>query len=132
MTERTVGYILLVAGILVMIYSTWQIINVFTGKAEPIQVVKYEAPEQSSSTSDLLNQLQGGRGGNVELPMPQLFDPDALNEIINLSIYYFIMQFLLGLGFKFSSLGVSMLRPIVVQVKNKQLEQVVEENPTKN
>lgn len=126
MTERTTGYILLVVGILVMIYSTWQIINVFTGKAKPIQVVNYEAPEQSVNTNDILGQLQRGNSGS--LPMPQLFDPDALNEIINLSIYYFIMQFLLGLGYKFSSLGVSMLRPIVVQVKNKQLEQVVEEN----
>lgn len=123
MTERTIGYILLTAGIIVMIYSATQIISVFTGKAKPIQVVDIEAPEQSSTSNDVFSQLQG----DATLPMPQLFDPAALNEILNLSIYYFIMQFLLGLGFKFSSLGVSMLRPVVVHVKNKKLESVVAE-----
>lgn len=124
MTERTVGYILLVVGILIMIYSTWQIITIVTGKAQPPHLIDYKTPESSISTDGLLGKLQGSSGSAI--PMPQLFDPKALNDIINLSIFYLVMQFLLGLGYKFSSLGVSMLRPIVVQVKNKRLEQTVE------
>ncbi len=129
MTERTVGYILLVVGILIMIYSTWQIITIITGKTQPPHLIDYKSPESSISTDGLLGKLQGSSGGSM--PMPQLFDTKALNDIINLSIYYLVMQFLLGLGYKFSSLGVSMLRPIVVQVKNKRLEQIVEsDSPT--
>lgn len=123
MTERKTGYILLIAGIIVMIYSAIQIIAVFTGKAKPIQVVNYKMPTATSSpTSDVMQQFQG-----ASLPTNQLFDQKGLNEIINMSIYYFIMQFLMGLGYKFSSLGVSMLRPIVVKVKNKKLESVAAE-----
>ncbi len=123
MTERKVGYILLVAGILIMIYSATQIITIFTGKAEPLQIIQYEMPKQTTTSNSVLNQMQGGGS----LPMPQLFDSEAINEILNLSLYYFIMQFLMGLGYKFSSLGVSMLRPLVVQIKNKKLESVVEQ-----
>ncbi len=127
MTERTIGYILLVTGIIVMIYSTFQIIAVFTGKTKPVQIVKYDKPTKSSLSEELLGDLQKNSPS-----MPELFDAESLNEIINLSVYYLIMQLLLGLGFKFSTLGVSMLRPIVVQVKNTKLESVIEtESQTK-
>lgn len=125
MTERTIGYILLGVGILIMIFATWQIISIITGNAKPLTIINYKAPESSISTDSLLGQLPGGQSGSIT--MPQLFDPKAINDIINLSIYYLVMQFLLGLGYKFSSLGVSMLRPIVVQIKNKRLEQIEEE-----
>lgn len=124
MTERTIGYMLLGVGILIMIYATWQIITIITGNTQPFHIINYKAPTSSISTDKLLGQLPGSQSGSIT--MPELFDSNAINDIINLSIYYLVMQFLLGLGYKFSSLGVSMLRPIVVQVKNKRLEQIEE------
>ncbi len=120
MTERKTGYILLIAGIIIMIYSATQIIAVFTGRAKPIEVVDYQMTKKESPTDKITQQFQLGA-----LPTTPSFDQESLNELINLSIYYFIMQFLMGLGYKFSNLGVSMLRPIVVKVRNKELESVV-------
>ena len=107
-----------------MIYSATQIIAVFTGSAKPLQIVNYQLPgnDAPSASDNIMKQFQG-----TTLPTGGMFDQKSLNTIINMSIYYFIMQFLMGLGYKFATLGVSMLRPIVVQVKNKKLEQVVEE-----
>ena len=62
--------------------------------------------------------------------MPQLIDPKMLNSVLNMAVYYVIMQFLFSLGYKFSSLGVQMLRPIVVKVGEKRFETETSGNNT--
>jgi len=131
MSERVTGYSLLGIGIIVMIFATIQIISVFTGKAEPIPLFQYEKTTEKESQgssfnpTDILNQLQGGSGSELEgmgMPNVELIDPDVLNDILNLTVYYLIMQFLLGLGFKLASLGVQLIRPIHVHMKNRDFE----------
>lgn len=131
MSEKTIGYSLLVIGIIIMIFATFQIIGAFTGRANPIAIFQYEkqtsrSSNQDSSIDSLLNQLQNG-SVNTDLnlsqtPNIQLFDPLVINKILNLTVYYLIMQFLLGLGFKLSSLGVQLLRPIQVNMKNRTFD----------
>ncbi len=129
MTEKTTGYILLVIGIIVMIFATIQIILVFTGKANPIDIFQYEKTSSSTSSADLdintlLMQMQSGTGQSSNLlPSLPFLDPEVINKSLNLLVYYLIMQFLLGLGFKFASLGVQLIRPINVVLKNRKLEQ---------
>lgn len=135
MTERTTGYILLVIGIIIMVFATFQIIFVFTGKTNGVALFQYEKSEQESNANldinSLLSQVQnsGGQGMSLDqMPSMQLIDPETLNKVLNLTVYYLIMQFLLGLGFKLASLGVQLLRPIQVQMKNKTLESNVTTN----
>lgn len=134
MTERTTGYILLVIGIIIMVFATFQIIFVFTGKTDGVALFQYEETAQSETSSSLdinslLSQMQnsGSQGISMDqIPNMQLIDPKTLNQVLNLTVYYLIMQFLLGLGFKLSSLGVQLLRPINVQMKNKTLESTIQ------
>lgn len=131
MSEKTSGYILLIIGIITMIFATSQIILVFTGRAKPIKLFNYETESSESAGSfnpqDLLKQFQNQtEQSSIPSAMPnvQLIDPKALNDILNLTVYYLIMQFLLSLGFKFASLGIQLLRPIIVQMKNRTLDHV--------
>lgn len=137
MTERTTGYSLIIIGIIIMIFATIQIISVFTGRANPISFFQYEEKSSSNSNLDvnsLLNQLQKSSevsGLNIDsTPNFQLFDPKLINQILNLAVYYLIMQFLLSLGFKFASLGVQLVRPIHVNMKNRLLESSKNNNTT--
>ncbi len=129
MTEKTTGYILLVIGIIIMIFATIQIILVFTGKANPIDLFQYEKSSTPTSAADLdlntlLMQMQSvSAGSSNSLPSLPFLDPEVINKSLNLLVYYLIMQFLLGLGYKFASLGTQLVRPINVVLKNRQLEQ---------
>lgn len=132
LSERLVGYILLTLGIIIMFFAAIQIIAVFTGNAKPIKMFsmdsKMPTQQQSNQTlEDLIAQLQQNPQTSLNtasLPTPQLIDPKIINDILNLTVYYVIMQFILGLGFKLSNLGVQLLRPIVIQTKDKKIETI--------
>jgi len=124
MSERITGYLLLISGILIMIFAFFQIILVFTGKAQPIPIFSQKTIDSQSilpDTSSLLNSLQQG-GGNLQLPKVQLIDPETIDSFLNMLFYYLIMQFLLSFGYKISTLGTQMLRPIQVHLKNRVLK----------
>ncbi|HRN70405.1 MAG TPA: hypothetical protein PLS49_04410 [Candidatus Woesebacteria bacterium] len=128
MTEKITGYSLLATGIIIMLFATIQIILVFTGKAKPIELFQYEKPQQTLSSeldlNSLLTQLQAGQTNNAgSLPSLPFLDSETINRSLNLIVYYLIMQFLLGLGYKFASLGTQLIRPINVILKNRTLEE---------
>ncbi len=131
MSEKTTGYILLISGILIMLFATSQIVMVFTGKATPMKLFKADEnstePTNSFNPQELLKQFQDPNNTQTAptaMPNVQLIDSKALNDILNLTVYYLIMQFLLSLGFKFASLGMQLLRPIIVEMKNRKIEEV--------
>lgn len=152
MTEKYVGYSLLATGILLMIFAVIQIIFVFTGRAEPAQVFEYNQPapkiqEQDSSNQEaLLRQLESGDlssllgsvgdGNDLSSLLGSSgmgnnlsgfgIDMASINRMLNLTVYYFIMQFILSLGFKLSSLGVQMVRPLEVQVKRNNIAEMID------
>ncbi len=128
MTEKTTGYILLIIGIIIMIFATIQIILVFTGKANPIDIFQYEKSSTTSSAdldlNTLLMQMQSGSAqSSNSLPSLPFLDPEVINKSLNLLVYYLIMQFLLGLGYKFASLGIQLIRPLNITLKNRTLTQ---------
>jgi len=130
MSERIIGYTLLGIGIIMIIITTFQIFSVFTGKATPIEVFKGEKTTKTtaqSSTSDLLDQIQEGdfsallNSGSGTISGFGVMNPETLYKMLNITAYYFLMMFLLNVGFKIASLGVQMVRPIKVEVKNNKL-----------
>ncbi|MBP9691437.1 hypothetical protein KBD81_05150 [Candidatus Woesebacteria bacterium] len=138
MIEKAIGYSLLTIGILLMIFAVIQIIFVFTGKSEPAQVFSYKEPEKVQvidtpiDQEALLRQLKSGglsglMGSGVAGDLSGFgIDPEMINKTINLTIYYFIMQFLMGFGFKLSTLGVQMLRPLTVVVKRNEVADMID------
>ena len=121
-SERIVGYTLLALGIAVMVFAAIQIVMVFTNKANPIEFFTSE-PIDTNQFAELAT-------GGSSLPIPQLIDPEMLNNILNMAVYFLIMNFLLGLGFKVANLGVQLVRPIKIEVRNNQIASMLEKkNP---
>lgn len=145
MAEKYVGYSLLTTGIVVMIFATIQVILVITGQTKPFEIIDYQtdttAPvkqaQPSYNVDSIINQYKNGTdiSGDLKNSMPQvdigsslgsIIDTKSLNQIINLSLYYLIMQFVLGLGFKISTLGTQLVRPIIVKVDKNRIENAKE------
>ncbi|MBI2442357.1 MAG: hypothetical protein HYV40_00425 [Candidatus Levybacteria bacterium] len=120
MNERIVGYILLFAGIIIMFGSLIQVLLVFTGKMEPFRVFSIASP--TISLDSLLPQLPTE---TLTLPTTakkpiELIPTAQFNKMINMSVMIFLMGFVLSFGYKLSSLGVMMVRPISVKLSAKQ------------
>ncbi len=105
MTEKITGYLLLLGGLVIIFFSAFNIYQVFTKQIQAIQ-------------------LFSGEGIKVEIPglkaPSELIPADQLNEISNLTAHYLLMSFLVSIGFKVSSLGIQLLRPIDVKLATKQ------------
>ncbi len=116
-----------------IIITTFQIFSVFTGKANPIQVFTVEPAKepQQPSTSDLLEKIQQGdisallESGPGSIPGLEVISPEAIYKLMNITVYYFLMMFLLNVGYKIASLGVQMLRTIKVEVKSNKLAAMI-------
>lgn len=127
MTEKAIGYILLTIGLIIIIFSTLSVVNVLTGKTEPIKLFEFTGitfdPTASLSknlpfdTSKVLKK----NNNNIEL-IPK----DMINRTSNIGAHILLMGFLISVGFKISSLGIMLIRPIVVKLKQNPSIQ----NPT--
>ncbi len=132
MTEKVVGYALLVIGILIMVLASMHAISVFTGKSKPAQIFTPKISVQKPATTPLSQEeineaVQSGDFASIlSSGMANGMDgfginPSMITDSLNFTVYFFLIQFILGLGFKVSSLGVQMVRAINVIVRKNPL-----------
>lgn len=104
MSEKITGYVLLLVGLIVVLISVFEIYQVFTGVKLPISVIR------SSSVSVQL----------IPDSAPvEIIKGSEIDRLTNITLFYLLMSFIASAGFKVSSLGVQMLRPIEVKVSAK-------------
>ncbi len=118
MTEKVIGYLILVAGILLMVFSILEVYFAFTGKIKPyplfnlpgisLDLGKFVSGEVPISNSE--------KPSNSSLKT-ELVEKELINQPLNFLAHLVLMGFLLNAGFKISSLGVQFLRPIKVNLK---------------
>ena len=100
--EKIIGYILLTLGIVLLLFSIFEMITVYTGNASPPNLF---------NLSDISIPL-GQNGTNVSL-----IQGAQLSQLPNLFFWFILMGFVLLAGGKIASLGVSMIKEIKVEVK---------------
>ncbi|MFV1917618.1 MAG: hypothetical protein ACC618_04035 [Patescibacteria group bacterium] len=114
MTEKVFGYLLLVIGLVVIVYSVFSVFNVFTGKSQAVDLF------QLSGISLDLSSLVAGEipsGGSTQA---EIVPPELINKPLNVATHLFLMGFVASVGFKVASLGVMLVRPIKVKLKEDQ------------
>ncbi len=99
MTEKISGYGLLIAGIATMVFSAFNIYQVFTRRVSPILLFNLTAP-----TLDL------AQFGISAAPKQELLSTTDLNFMSNLTAHFFLMSFILNVGSKFASLGIQLIK----------------------
>lgn len=116
MTEKAVGYSLLVAGIAVIVFAAANAFLVFTNRMEPIAFI---AQETSALKFNLGVPSDQGIGKSIQLPV-EVAQILPLYRLINGIIHLLFLGFIAGVGHKIASLGIQMLRPIVVRAKGEK------------
>ena len=127
MTEKIIGYLLIAGGILVMIFSSFDVYLIFTKQKEPIKLFSFKGVGIDTGKllpadlpPELSKQLQTNQLGQNQV---ELISPDILNDTSNIFAHIIMMGFILNLGYKLASLGTKLVRPI--QVKLKTTDQTV-------
>jgi len=116
MTEKFVGYLLLITGVMIMALSAIGVFLVFSGKMKSFDV--FSLPPVTLDLSGLMQ----AENPDTQLP-PQanleteLVKSEVLNQPLNLIANFLFMSFLVNVGFRISSLGIQLLRPIKVNLK---------------
>ena len=103
MPEKIVGYTLLIVGLTLIIISLFNVYQTFTGQIQPFSLV------HSSGLSLNLNQTQS----------VQVMSAQDIDQVTNLTLSYLLFSFLVTVGFKVSTLGTQLLRPIAVRLQAK-------------
>lgn len=100
---KITGYVLLIVGICLMVFSVVAALSVFTGSGNvPIEILK---ADETSDTS----QGTSGENGEPNIDMGQLMTP--MFPVFNLMVFLAIAFFILLAGQKLARLGLNILKP---------------------
>jgi len=108
-SEKIIGYVLLVLGVIIIAVSGFKIYNVLVQKAAPTHFISYQkitGPQETKSNQPNIAEAFG-------------INPVSVDYLINLSIYLLLFGFLAKTGWHLGSLGVMLLRPVVWDAKIK-------------
>lgn len=126
MSEKVHGYVLLYGGIVLMIFSLFSLVFVFTGRAEPIQIFHMKGLSIDSSALTPQIDTSSLPGFNMPTQMKvakpiEIFPAEDLNRSANIFAHLMFMGFLLSVGSKIATIGTNLLRPIVVKTPKDTL-----------
>ncbi|MFC1646698.1 hypothetical protein ACFL1A_00295 [Patescibacteria group bacterium] len=123
MSEKIVGYLLLIAGIGIIGFSAFRMYSVFTGKEKPIQLFSFAGI--GFNPADMVGgnipagvEIKGPGGGDQA--KVELVGPEMINSTTNMFFHLMLMGFIASAGFKIASLGVQLIRPIKVKLRTKE------------
>jgi hypothetical protein len=100
--EKIIGYILLTLGVILLLFSIFEMVSVYYG---------YAPPPKLFNLQDISLPL-GDTGSQVSL-----IQGAQASQLPNLFFWFILMGFVLLAGGKIASLGVSMIKDIKVEVR---------------
>ncbi len=121
--EKLIGYLLLAAGLLMILLSLFLVFNTLSGKFRPPQVSNYEFPPLELFIPTSSFQVPEGTQVPEGFQMPSSasstklqIPKEMINDLIGVSFYYLLMMFLASTGYKIAGIGVKMIKDIKVKV----------------
>lgn len=123
MSEKILGYILLLVGLVVTVVPVVSVYRVFKGVEAPYKLFSFEAlnldlggliPRDLPPEQMAMIESQG-----VETTT-ELLPSNVLNDPMNLFAHVVLMGFISSLGFKLAQLGTLLVRPIKVRLNTEE------------
>ncbi len=117
-TDKTIGYLLLAVGILIISTALVWVFLTFTGKSKPPQVFNVEAPsipmptagfslDESALPPQVANSIKQTQNSPQSI---KLIPNDVFSNLLNMSIFYLLAMFISSTGAKITSIGVSLVK----------------------
>lgn len=124
MEEKIVGYLLIFAGLIAMILASLSVYSVFTKKSSAVKLFNF-GPITLDASQLIPQDIPAGAGEIVnqqsaQLPEAELVPANVLNDSANVFAHLFLMGFIVSVGFKISSLGTMLVRPVRVNLRTKE------------
>jgi hypothetical protein len=117
MTEKILGYVLIVVGIIAILYSSLSVYDVFTKKSKPATLFSFSGISMDPAQF-LGNNLPPGvtipKGAAIEIMTPEM-----INDSSNIFAHVVLMGFLAGAGLKLATIGTQLVRTIEVKLKQE-------------
>ncbi len=105
---KALGYGLLIAGLIMIIFSVFSMYGVYTGATPPPSVIKMNSVSISLPTNPGMPPVQ-----------TELISGNDSSKLVNMGIWFALMSFVASAGGRIGSLGVQMIREIKVEVKRE-------------
>lgn len=109
-----VGYILLLLGIGIVIYSFMNVYSAFTGQIQPYPLFTLEG-----IGLDFTNFIDGTPPPGTELRQ-ELVKAELINQPLNYAAHLLFMGFVSSIGYKVARVGTFLVRSIKVKVKQEK------------
>ena len=112
MGNKIIGYALLVAGLLLIIFTLYQSYSIFMGNSPAPLIFKVEAPTQASKANGVNNSsdLQKKLNEEISKQIGQMISADTLPKLFNLLSWSILAGILIFGGAQISSLGIKMIK----------------------
>jgi len=121
MTEKVLGYLLIGAGLIAIVYAVLNLFSVFYGKSKPVAIFNFSGI--SLDTSQLVPQNLTPETSEFFQEQPsgsqqtEIISADVLNQSSNIFAHLLLVGFLASAGQKIASIGTMLVRPINVKLK---------------
>ncbi len=105
---KAVGYALLLAGLIFIIWAVYSMYNVYTGAQAPPSVIEMKSVTISLPTAPGAPPIQ-----------TELISGRDSSKLTNMGIWFALMTFVASAGGRIGGLGVKLVREIKVEVKRE-------------
>ncbi|MCG2727507.1 MAG: hypothetical protein L6244_02505 [Candidatus Methanoperedenaceae archaeon] len=105
---KAVGYALLIAGLILIIWAVYSMYNVYTGATPPPSVIEMKSVTISLPT-----------GENAPPIQTELISGSDSSKLVNMGLWFVLMTFVASAGGRISGIGVKLIREIKVEVKRE-------------
>lgn len=109
MATKILGWVLLLAGVLIIVWTLYSSYNIFTGEAatpEIFEVEKEEALSQKEGAEDLQAQMEEMIGEQLKGLIPA----DTIPKMLNLGVWAMLAGILIFGGAQISNLGIKLIK----------------------
>lgn len=103
--NKTIGYVLLAIGLLLIILPLYQTYGIFTGKSMPAQVFTRPIALKVNTQVNALD-IQG----QIQNALIKVIPIDFINNTLNLSTWLILMWILIFSGGKIADIGVKLIK----------------------
>ncbi|MDO8486190.1 MAG: hypothetical protein Q7S77_00625 [Candidatus Staskawiczbacteria bacterium] len=112
MVNKIIGYALLVAGLLLIVFTLYQSYNIFTGNSTAPLVFSTKVSESSLKTGNAgnLQDLQKQLNDEISKQITQMIPIDSIPKILNLLSWSILAGILIFGGGQIAGLGIKMIK----------------------
>lgn len=125
MTDKAIGYVLLLIGAGILIAVLFSVYSVITRQSHPVRIFDFPGISLDLSQAarvSLPAELQdaGVQIDSSESKPQELLSGDILNQSMNFFAYIVLMGIIANVGFKIAMLGSNMTKPLIVKMKQPE------------